>query len=145
MKTRFLSIIALLAVTLTAQASPQIEALSKCVADSTTGKDRKDLARWIFVAMSAHPEMKSIANVAPNATEDVSRVAGQLFTRVLADACPGEVKAAIQVGGPAAIRSAFSVLGQLAMQELMTDNDVAATMGALDRYLDKQKLEALSR
>jgi hypothetical protein len=28
---------------------------SSCMADSSTGKDRKELARWIFVAMSSHP------------------------------------------------------------------------------------------
>ena len=29
---------------------------------NTSGKDRKDLARWIFLAMAAHPEMKQHAS-----------------------------------------------------------------------------------
>jgi hypothetical protein len=126
-------------------ASPQVEALAKCVSDSTTGKDRKDLARWLFVSMAAHPEMRSLASVAPSSNEDVSRVAGGLFTRLLADACAKEVRAAIQVGGPAAIQSAFQVLGQLAMQELMTDKEVTASMAVLERHLDRQKLDAAMR
>ena len=136
---------ALLAFATFAHASPQVEALGRCVADSTTGKDRKDLARWLFVAMSAHPEMKSLANVPGDAVEEVSRVAGALFTRLLADSCPAQVKAAVQSGGGAAIQAAFNVLGQLAMQELMTDKDVAGTMAILERHLDKQKLDALNR
>jgi hypothetical protein len=44
-----------------------------------------------------------------------------------------------------AIQAAFTVLGQLAMQELMTDKDVARTMGILERHIDRQKLDALNR
>jgi len=145
MRLQTIVIIATLAFVNLAHASPQVEALGRCVADSTTGKDRKDLARWLFVAMSAHPEMKSISNVPDSETEEVSRVAGALFTRLLADSCPTQVKAAVQSGGPMAIQAAFTVLGQLAMQELMTDKDVARTMGILERHIDRQKLDALNR
>lgn len=145
MKYQALMVAAMIATSSGVQANPQADALGNCVAESTTGRDRKDLARWLFVAMSAHPEMKSISSVSGTAVEDASRVAGGLFTRLLAETCAAQVKAAIKVNGPSAIQSAFTVLGELAMQELMTDKDVAATMGVLERHLDKQKLEALSR
>lgn len=145
MKQLIVLLAALIAMSTGAAANPQVDALGKCVAENSSGKDRKDLARWLFVAMSAHPEMKAISSVSANVTDDVSRTAGTLFTRLLADACATQARAAIQVAGSTAIQSAFSVLGQLAMQELMTDKDVAATMGVLERYLDRQKLEALNR
>ncbi|WP_374661649.1 hypothetical protein [Inhella sp.] len=126
------------------QASPQAEALGQCLAENTSGKDRKDLARWVYVAMSAHPEMKALATQTGNADE-VSRVAGALFTRLLADNCPAQTRAAMQAGGPVAIQTAFTTLGQLAMQELMSNKDVAATLGQLERHLDRAKLEALAR
>jgi hypothetical protein len=63
----------------------------------------------------------------------------------MTETCPAQVKAAMQVGGAMAIQAAFQVLGQLAMQELMSDKDVRATMGILERYLDKQKLDAVGR
>ncbi len=72
-------------------------------------------------------------------------MAGALFTRLLAESCPAQVKAALQAGGPSAIQSAFMVLGQLAIQELMSNKDVAPTMGILDRYIDKQKIDAVNR
>lgn len=125
-------------------ASPQIEALSQCVAENTSGKDRKDLARWVYVAMSVHPEMKALATPTGSG-EEVTRVAGALFTRPLADNCPAQTRAALASGGAVAIQSAFTTLGQLAMQELMSHKDVAAALGQLEQHLDRQKLEALGR
>ena len=34
------------------------------------------------------------------------------------------------------------MLGQLAMQELMTDRDVAAGMGLLEKYVDARKIQS---
>lgn len=148
MKNRLLSCLPLglfLAVAPPAQAQTEVQALSVCVAEGASGKDRKDLARWMFVAMAAHPDMRAIASVPAAATEDASRAAGELFTRLLAETCPAQVKAAMQAGGPMAIQAAFQVLGQLAMQELMSDKDVLASMAILERYIDKQKLDAVAK
>jgi hypothetical protein len=136
-------VLAALCVALGAQAQPPVEAFARCIADSTTGRDRKDLARWLFVAMGAHPEMRAIASIAPTANEDASRAAGLMFTRLVTETCPKEARAAVQVAGPTAFQSAFTVLGQLAMQELMTDKDVAAGMSAIERHIDAAKVQAV--
>lgn len=142
---KWIVVVALAALSLPSFAQSETDALSRCIADNTTGKDRRDLAKWLFIAMAAHPDMKSISNVPAPVADDTTRVAGSMFTRLLADACPNEVRAAIKSGGPVAIQAAFQVLGQLAMQELMTNRDVTAAMSMLDRYLDKQKLATLER
>ncbi|MFZ2991108.1 hypothetical protein [Ideonella sp.] len=126
-----------------AVAQPAVDAFSKCLADSTTGKDRKTLARWLFVSMGAHPELKAIAKIAPSAPEDSSREAGALFTRLITDTCVEQAKAAGRAAGPVAFQSAFSVLGQLAMQELMSDKDVAANMALLQKHVDAPKIQAV--
>jgi hypothetical protein len=126
-----------------ARSQQAVESFSKCVAESTTGRDRKDLAKWLFVAMGAHPEMKAIATVPPAAAEESSRAAGQLFTRLIADSCAKEARAAVQVGGSSAIQSAFNILGQLAMQELMADRDVAAGMSAIEKYVDAERVRSV--
>ena len=41
--------------------------LSTCVADNTSGKQRKDLARWVFFAMAAHPDFAAYATPELNA------------------------------------------------------------------------------
>lgn len=128
---------------LTARAEAAVDAFSKCLAESTTGKDRKDLARWIFVAMGAHPEMRAIANMAPSAPDESSRVAGALYTRLIADTCATQARAAVVAVGPVAFQSAFTVLGQLAMQELMADKDVATSMGLLQKYIDSAKVQSV--
>ncbi|MCP5352874.1 MAG: hypothetical protein H6926_06780 [Chromatiales bacterium] len=117
------------------------DVLGKCLADNTTGRDRKDLARWMFSAMGAHPEMSDLYVSAQGTGDKTAQVAAALFTRLLADACPNETKAAVAEGGGMAIQRGFQVLGQLAMQELMTNPQVAASIGAMERHLDNAKLE----
>jgi hypothetical protein len=125
-----------------AHAQQPVEAFSKCVAENTTGRDRKDLAKWMFVAMGAHPEMRAIASLPPSAAEDASRAFGRMFTKLVTETCPKEARAAVSAVGSSAIQAAFTVLGQLAMQELMTDPDVAAGMSLVDKYIDSEKVQA---
>ena len=137
----------LLALTLCVAATcghtqPAVDAFSKCLADNTSGRDRKDLARWLFVAMGAHPDMRAIATISASAPQESSKTAGQLFTRLIAEACPDQAKAAVGAVGQVAFQAGFSMLGQLAMQELMTDRDVAAGMGLLEKYVDARKIQS---
>jgi hypothetical protein len=136
-------LLALVAASAASQANQAVEAFSQCISDNTTGKDRKALARWIFVSMGAHPEMRVIAPIPPAISEDTSRAAGELLSRLLADSCATQTKAAVRAVGPIAVQHAFTVLGQLAMQELMTDKDVAAGMASFQKHLDSKKLEPI--
>jgi|LakMenEpi03Aug12_release.lakeMendotaPanAssembly.Ray.scaffolds.fasta_scaffold795203_1 hypothetical protein len=126
----------------TLHASPEGEALGRCLADNTTGKDRKDLARWVFVSMAAHPEIKPLAAVPPTAADEAARDIARLFTSVLVERCPAQARSALR-GGSNGFEAAFGTLGQLAMTELMTDPDVNATLGAFERHLDRDKLATL--
>jgi hypothetical protein len=140
---RTLICLLLAATTAVAHAQPAVDAFGKCLADSTTGKDRKDLARWLFVAMGAHPDMKAISSIQPAASEDSARVAGTLFSRLITADCPKEAKAAVDLAGPVAFQTSFAVLGQLAMQELMADKNVNASMGLMQKYVDNAKVQAV--
>jgi hypothetical protein len=92
--------------------------------------------------MSTHPDMKLLSSATPDDIDSASRTAGALFTRLMSENCTKEMKLAIQSGGPAAIQSGFQTLGQVAMRELMTNPQVGAAMGILDRYIDKTKIDA---
>src|SRR5687767_15053992 len=74
-------------------------ALQSCLADATSGKDRKDLAKWIFLAMAAHPDMKEHAGAtyAPAAEESSRRMAA-MVVRLLADNCLKETRAVVAAG-----------------------------------------------
>jgi hypothetical protein len=125
----------------TAFAQSTTAALSQCLAESTDGKERKDLARWVFLAMASHPEMKQFMSpVAAVAEAETHKVMAGLFTKLLADSCLRQTQAAFKEGGVKAIEVPFQTLGQLAMQELMTTPEFSASMGMFEKQLDPSKL-----
>ena len=123
-------------------AGPQSDELTRCFANSTTGKDRTDLARWVFVGMASHPDMAAVTSISPATRESASKAIGTLFTRLVAESCAVETKAAVQAEGQKALRSGFEVLGRLAMQELMANPNVAAAFSAPEKYIDRAKVTA---
>ncbi len=127
--------------TLVAHAQEPTEALSQCLADNTSGKDRKDLARWVFFAMASHPEIKQFTSPAlATASDETHKLMAATFTRLLADSCLTQTQAAFKQGGSRAIEAAFHTLGQLAMQELMSNQDVNANMSKFEKFIDQSKL-----
>jgi hypothetical protein len=137
----------MLAIPTLAQAQEPVNALKTCVTDNTSGRDRKDLAKWVFFAMAAHPEMKPYADAkVAAAVDESSQKLAALVTRLLTESCVNEVRAVMKTGqGSQALRFAFESLGQLAMQELMADKTVQDTMSLFQRYVDQTRLkEALA-
>jgi hypothetical protein len=117
------------------------QALSDCLAESTSGRDRKDLARWVFFAIAAHPDISEyLAPSAATAEREAHKTVADLFTRLLAESCARETRTAFKQGGSKAIEGAFQTLGQLAMQELMTNPAVNASMSEFEKQLDQEKL-----
>ncbi|MDQ7990267.1 MAG: hypothetical protein REI09_11595 [Candidatus Dactylopiibacterium sp.] len=135
----------LLAATLAlpAAAGPATDGLSACLADNTNGKERKELAKWIFVAMAAHPDITGLSTATAQNREQIDRSIGALVTRLLTESCAAQTHAAVRAEGGDALKTAFGGLGQLAMQELMTHREVSSSVTGFQRYLDRQKLEAV--
>lgn len=116
------------------------ETLKKCLADNTTGKDRKDLAKWVFLGMAAHPELKPyVNNEAANAADESARTLAMLVTRLLTEYCPSETRAAAKPGTQG-LQLAMTHLGELAMLELIADPSVSESMRSFIRYVDQQRL-----
>ncbi len=123
-----------------AQAQTTSDALGTCLSDNTTGRDRKDLARWMFTAMAAHPDMAGLSTVTDAERTDAARVVGSLFTRLVVEACPDEVRVAVATGGPTAIGDGFETLGSVAMQELMRNERVATALGGIEAYMNAERI-----
>lgn len=143
--TRSLVVVAVLfAVSAPAQAQP-VEALRTCLMDSTSGKDRKDLVKWIFFAMAAHPELKQYAAAGTvTAADEGSRRMGALVSRLLTVSCANETKAVMKSGEAGrSMEVAFEGLGKIAMQELMAEKSVQDSMGVFMRYFDQKALNDL--
>jgi hypothetical protein len=125
-------------------AQAPVGGLGQCLADNTSGRDRKDLARWVFLAMAAHPEIKDLSKATPADADGASKTTGALITRLLTQSCAKEARMTMAAGGANALQFAFQMLGQLAMQELMSDGSVGQSMGAIERHVDQKKInEAL--
>ncbi|MCK9538972.1 hypothetical protein [Dokdonella sp.] len=124
-------------------AATATEALGTCLADETSGRDRKMLARWVFVAMSTHPTLKDVASVSAAARDAADREMATLVTRLLSEDCPAQTARAMREDGASALEGAFGSLGELAMVELMSHPAVAASIATYTKYLDDEKLKAV--
>ena len=123
-----------------AVANPQLEAAKSCLADATSGKDRKVLAKWIFGAMAAHPEMAALSRVTPEDQAELSREFGELFTRLMTVDCADEIRSLARDQGPSTIGTAFEHLGAVAMQELMGNPAVNAAISGFEKHVDQDAL-----
>lgn len=126
-----------------AAANPVVEASQACFADNTTGKDRKLLGKWIFLALAGHPEIANYSSASPEDHEQASRELAALFMRLVTEDCATEMKDLATIGGSEAMKLPFQHLGQIAMQELMTHQSVSANISGFEKYLDEAKLNAV--
>ncbi len=124
-------------------AGPASDALSVCLADNTSGKDRKDLARWIFLAMSVHPEIRGLSSATVATRTEADKTMAALVTRLLTVNCEKQTKDVSALEGNAGMFTAFKSLGEVAMRELMSNPDVTASVGGYAKYLDQKKLESV--
>jgi hypothetical protein len=65
---------------------------------------------------------------------------GALITRLLTVDCSAHFKAAYS-SDPTSVEKAFGVVGQVAMQELMTNNEVQKATSNLAKFLDTAKID----
>lgn len=121
-------------------ASTTVETAGTCLTDSTSGRDRKDLVTWIYLAMSEHPEISALSAASAEAVEQSNERTAALLTRLIVEDCPDQMRAMVAEHGASSISLAFEVLGRVAMQELMAHPDVNAAFGGLDRYADQARI-----
>jgi hypothetical protein len=129
-------IVVILSLGSTAFAGPYADALSKKLVSSTTAEDKALFVRWMFVAMSLHPDLKEMSSITPQQRDDANRKAGELLTRLLTVTCVVEAKEALKYEGESAISSAFNLFGQIAGRELFTNQEVVKGLAGLEKYCD---------
>jgi hypothetical protein len=122
-------------------AQSTVEAASTCLTDNTSGKDRKAFVKWVFIAMSKHPEIASLSAVSLEVEDESNKTVGALITRLMVDDCGKELSAMIEDQGAGSISKAFEVFGRVAMTELMTDPEVNASMSRINKYTDDAKIQ----
>jgi hypothetical protein len=111
--------------------------------DSLTGRERKDLAKWIFFSMSVHPELEPYVRLSKQDRLESDQFMGALVTRLMTQDCPSQTKAVLQEGSYA-LEQAFGLVGEVAMQEIMISDDVEAALGRFERHMDYDAFSTLS-
>jgi len=121
-------------------ASPTSDALDNCLVDKSTGRDRKDLARWIFVAVSSHPDMQDLFALSPQMRETANKSAADVIMRLVTVECVEQARASAAVDGGATWEKAFGKLGEVAMKELTTNPAVTTSFEDPVKYMDRAQL-----
>ena len=127
----------------TVLAGPYTNDLAKCLVKSTSEADKNDLVKWMFAAISSHPEVKWMASISQTQREELNKNTAELFMKLLTESCKSETKQALKYEGPSTLEASFKVLGGVAARGLMSHPDVGNYIAGLDNYLDNQKLESL--
>ncbi|GGY77544.1 hypothetical protein GCM10011613_22650 [Cellvibrio zantedeschiae] len=122
-------------------AGPYTDGMAKCLVKNTTQQDKENLIKWIYAAMSAHPSVKSLSNVSNKQGEAFNKNIGELTIELLTQRCKFETQEALKNEGEGAIRTSFQILGQVAMQELMGNSEVAKYISGIANSVDKKSLE----
>ena len=123
-----------------AQAGMYTDDLSRCLVESTTSSEKMDLVKWMFIAMSLHPAVKSIASVSPEQVEDSTKTIAELFGKLVTVTCKEQAVKALKYEGQNSMETSFQVLGGVAARELFSDPDVAAGIAGVEKYLDAEKI-----
>ena len=128
-----------------ARAGVYADDLSRCLVGGATAKDKTDLVRWVFANSALHPELASMASFSPMQRTIINKTAGKLFERLLTETCRGQFRDAMKYEGSQTIEMSFSVLGQVAMRELMTHPEVSKGFGELENYINTEKIEQAAK
>lgn len=94
--------------------------LSQCLVDSTSKKERIQLVRWIYGAMSKHPHVTDLTLLSETQTHELQQTAADIFSDLFYVQCKDEVAAA----SDDEVETSFSVLGKIAMQGILEHENV---------------------
>lgn len=114
--------------------------LSRCLVESTTEQDKTMLVKWMFTAMALHPEVVAMSDVTYQQRDAANKAAAQMIVSLMTEACLTPAKKAVQYEGPLAIQQAFTILGQVAGQELFSNPNVAQGLADFEKHMDANKL-----
>ncbi|WP_448658643.1 hypothetical protein ACPVPU_14335 [Sphingomonas sp. CJ99] len=121
----------------------QAAALDRCLSAKTTRADRTAMVRWTFAVAALSPDLADLAQVTPAKREAATQAAAVVFNRLAFTDCKTEMTAAARTGGQAALQQGFSRIAQLALQERLSDPQVAGGLMALVARLDLGALAAM--
>lgn len=122
-----------------AETSVFTQDLTRCITKSVSASDKLNLARWMMAAMAHHPALKDIATVSKEENTTVNKNMADIVQRLLISDCQKEAKdvAKYDQGG---FFQSFSVLGTVAMAEIMSNPAVGQSVNDYGQFIDEEKI-----
>ena len=122
-----------------AEASIFTQDLTRCITKSVSAGDKIGLARWMMGAMSRHPALKDIAVVSADETVKLNKQMASIVQRLLTENCKKEAQDVAKYDRSGFFQS-FSVLGSVAMSEIMTNPAVGQAVDDYGQYIDEARI-----
>lgn len=117
--------------------------LSGCLVSKTTADQKAVLVNWMFSAMSLNPVVAKFVSIPDAKRKEFNVNAANLFESLMTVTCKPELQLAVKYEGSGAITAGFTVLGQVAGRELFSNPEVAKGMSEMNKYIDKDKINAV--
>lgn len=131
------------AVSTASHAGLYADDMSRCLVSQTSSKDKTDLIRWIFAVTALHPDVSTLVKVTDGQRSDINRQIGKLLERLLTQSCRKQTQEALKYEGSVAFQLSFQVLGQVAMQEMMSNQSVRNGFAEIGKHVDEKKMKEL--
>jgi hypothetical protein len=96
----------------------------------------------MFATLALHPAVQTVTAVSDSTRAQLNIAVAALLERLLTVSCRTEARAALKNLGPPAFQASFSILGQVAAQDLFASPQVTAGMQAFTQHLASAKLQA---
>lgn len=122
-------------------AGPYADTLGKKMVSSMTPTDKTVLIRWLFMAISTHPDVKGLTTITPEQRKEANKAFAELATRLLTVDCLTEAREAVRYEGPSSLGSAFQLLGQVAGREIFSNPNVTEGLSDLSKSVDVKAIE----
>ena len=135
----FAAFVSALFCTAIAHAGPYTDDLSKCLVRSTSSNDEVTFMKWMFSALALHPAISSLASITPQQRAEFQKNAAALIVRLVTADCRQQALNSVKYEGVNEMETSFSVFGQAAMRDLMTNTSVSEGMSTLGTYFQNDQ------
>lgn len=138
MKKLLAAILITLGLQSTAQAGPFTDEMARCLIEQTSSADKSIVIQWVYASMSFHPDVSALANVSDAKGEELNKNMAEMMVDLTSVRCKDETVKALQYEGANAMEVSFGLLGEVAMNELMMDQNVESYINGLEKYIDEE-------
>ena len=109
--------------------------------EHTSQEDIISLVRWIFIAVAAHPDVNDLSDFSDIAETKADVEVARIFQKLMTKDCVEEVKTVLIIDGDVAIEASFTILGKVATESLMDNQNVIERTQGFIPYVDPKSFD----